>query len=109
MRGRRKQVATGLLALGVALLLVFGLGLYTASQAPRVRGVITNVQSRDIGHASSITVRTSDGREIRFQVSDEVDQHWTPGHLRDHMLLGEPITVLYRRVGDDLIAYRILD
>lgn len=108
-RNRRRQISLGLTALGVAILLVFGFGLYNASRIPRVRGVVTNVQARDIGHASTITVRTADGREILFHVDDNVDPHWTPGHLRDHMLLGEAITILYRRDGDRLVAYQIAD
>jgi hypothetical protein len=34
---------------------------------------------------------------------------WTPGHLREHMALGEPIVVEFTRQPDGLLATRIDD
>lgn len=72
-----------------------------------VRGLITNVQARDIGHAESFTLRANDGRELRFQVDAGVDM--TPGHMREHMTFGEPVTVRYRNSGSTLIAVEVTD
>ena len=72
-----------------------------------MRGVVVNVESSSIARASGLTVRGPDGREYRFRVDPSLD--WTPGHLREHMALGEPVVVEYRREGDDLLAVRIED
>jgi hypothetical protein len=95
---------------GVALLAALGVGLLRASGPPgeqRVRGPVTAVEARDIGHAASLAVRGADGREWRFQVDEAVDM--TPGHLREHMTFGEPVTVYYRRESDALVAVRVTD
>jgi hypothetical protein len=73
----------------------------------RARGVIVDVQILDIGHARSFTLRSSDWRERTFAVDPSVDM--TPGHMREHMAFGEPVTVAYRRAGDQLIATQVTD
>jgi len=79
-----------------------------ASPPPdRVQGVVVNVEATSIARATGLTVRGADGREYHFRVDPSVD--WTPGHLREHMALGQPVVVEYRREGDDLLAVRIDD
>lgn len=81
---------------------------YAASRGEgRVRGAITEVVARDIGHAEFITLRAEDGRELRFRVHPSID--WTPGHLREHMTFGQAVTVSYRQEGDALLAVRLDD
>jgi hypothetical protein len=106
---RRRLIAIPLVAGGLVAL---GAGAWVAtsgSREPQLRGVVIGVESRDLGHAAAITIQTAEGRQQRFLVDPSVDPHWTPGHLRDHMLLAEPITVFYRQAGSDLAAYRITD
>ncbi len=91
----------------VAILAGAALALAGCGGEARVRGVITGVQARDIGHAQAITIRTDDGRELHLQVDPQVEM--TPGHLREHMTFGEPVTVYYRRSGSALIAVRVTD
>ena len=74
---------------------------------PSVRGVVTAVEAQSLTSADSITVRSDDGRTWRFHVAPEVDM--TPGHLREHMTFGEPVTVFYTRTPDGLVAQRITD
>jgi hypothetical protein len=102
-------VAGALVGAGLALLAVLGWIAWQGSREPQLRGVVVSVEARDIGHAAAIVVRSSDGRETRFLVDPSVDIEWTPGHLRDHMMFAQPVTVHYRRAGDGLIAYRISD
>ncbi|MGH2354948.1 MAG: hypothetical protein ACRDJN_25335, partial [Chloroflexota bacterium] len=92
---------------GLAVLVWAGFALTVQSSEPQLRGLVTNVVARDIGHAESITVRAADGREARFQVDPAVE--WTPGHLREHMTFGEPVTVYYRQEGSGLLAVRVTD
>ena len=83
------------------------LGCQLAPSTQRVRGVILAVEPQSVARAGAVTVRTVDGRELRFVVAAEVP--WTPGHLREHMASGEAVLVEYRTQGDDLLALRIDD
>jgi hypothetical protein len=65
------------------------------------------VQARSIAAAEAITLRTDDGRELVLRVDAGTDV--TPGHLREHMTLGEPVLVTYRQTPDGLLATRIDD
>jgi len=33
----------------------------------------------------------------------------TPGHMREHMAFGQPVTVSYRRDGSKLVATQVTD
>jgi hypothetical protein len=101
------MVALGAVAAGVVLLVWTGIVLASRSGESRARGVVTEVVSRDIGHAESITLRTEDGRELRIRIPPE--ELKTPGHLREHMTYGQPLIVHYRRDGESLVATRLED
>jgi hypothetical protein len=73
----------------------------------RVRGLVIAVEAQSIARAEVITVRADDGRELRFRLDAAVDV--TPGHLREHMTLAEPVVVTYRPDGDGLLALRVDD
>jgi hypothetical protein len=102
-----RLVALGAIAAGAVLLVWTGIVLASRSGEARVRGVVTEVVARDIGHAESITLRAEDGRELRFVIPPE--ELKTPGHLREHMTYGQPLIVHYRREGETLVATRLED
>ena len=102
-------MAGALVACGIALLAALGWTAWRATGEPQLRGIIVNVEARDIGHAAAIVLRTSDGVETRLLVDPSVEAKWTPGHLRDHMMFAQAVTVHFRRAGDALVAYRITD
>jgi hypothetical protein len=106
-RKRARRIAGVLLICAAVILAGAALALAGRGGEARVRGLITSVQARDIGHAEAITIRTEDGRELRLQVDPQVEM--TPGHMREHMTFGEPVTVYYRRSGTSLIAVRVTD
>ena len=95
-----------LLTVGLALLLV-GCQGGGGRGSEQVRGVIVAVQARSVAQADMVTVRADDGRELIFQVDSSVDV--TPGHLREHMTLAEPVLVTYQRENGGLLARRIDD
>jgi hypothetical protein len=73
----------------------------------QARGLIVNVQARSIVATEAITLRTDDGRELTLRVDAAADM--TPGHLREHMTLGEPVLVTYQQTPEGLLATRIDD
>jgi hypothetical protein len=77
------------------------------------RGVLVDVQSREIQNAQSVTLREPTGTVRTFQVSADVannpDHPNTASHLRQHMLAGDPVVVVYRESSEGAIAIRILD
>jgi hypothetical protein len=92
---------------GLALLLLAVVACQGPALPERVRGVVVSVEAQSLARADSVTVRAADGREYRFRVHPAVS--WTPGHLREHMALGEPIVVDFTREPDGLVAVRIDD
>src|SRR5437763_12319611 len=66
-----------------------GAGCQADAQARphQARGLIANVQARSIAETEGITLRADDGRELSIRVDPSVDV--TPGHLREHMTLGQ--------------------
>jgi hypothetical protein len=105
---RRRSAAQAFLALALAL----ATGALACNQRGRqldqpVRGVITAVEAQSVSNADRIIVRDAQGKTWDFRVAPDVDV--TPGHLRQHMAFGEPVTVYYRRTPDGLVAYQITD
>ena len=103
--GQRPGVAlqawTGLLALALV-------GAVCTSGGPQtVRGVVVAVEAHSIARADTLTLRADDGRDLQFRVAPEVD--WTPGHLREHAALGDPVVVTFVREDDTLVAVRLAD
>jgi hypothetical protein len=86
------------------------------AQAPSqtVHGVLIDVQSRSLQQLDSFTVRTDDGRELTFTPAPTFNQGqthaMTPGHMRQHMALADPVTVTYREEDQDrLVALSATD
>ena len=72
-----------------------------------VQGIITDVQPRSLTEIATLTVRDDAGRPWTFETEGPID--FTPSHLREHMLRGEPVTVDYEDEGERLVAVRITD
>jgi hypothetical protein len=102
-----RLTAGTLVAVGLGLFAVLVLTAGNRAREPQEVGHVTAVRQLDIGHAESFTLRTTDGRELRFTADPQLNQ--TPGHLRDHMVYGEPVVVIYRRAGSELLAVRVDD
>jgi hypothetical protein len=60
-----------------------------------------------VAHADSIVLQTDGGEVIQLKVADSVQ--FPPGHLREHMLFAEPVTVTYVDGPDGALATVITD
>ncbi len=87
--------------------LAVGCGGGREREPQTVRGVLVDVAARSLTELRSFEVRTEDGRRLSFRVEGDVGM--TPGHLREHMLLAEPVTVTYRASADGLVALHLED
>lgn len=73
-----------------------------------VRGLVLEVESGDILDLESLALEDEAGNELHFVGEGFVGE--TPSHLRQHALLGQPVTVHYRAAEDGtLIAVRVDD
>ena len=84
-----------------------GCGVSREREPQTVRGVLLDVAARSLTELRSFEVRTEDGRRLSFRVEGDVGM--TPGHLREHMLRAEPVTVTYRASADGLVALHLED
>lgn len=78
-----------------------------------MRGVLLDVESPNIQKVDSFTLRTDDGRELQFTAAptfnEGVAHLMTPGHMRQHMALGDPVEVSYRDDNGTLVALSAVD
>ena len=72
-----------------------------------VRGVITDLQVRDLARAEWIRLRTESGAELQIRVADSV--LFSASHLREHMIFAEPVTVTYEDRPEGPVATAIED
>jgi hypothetical protein len=107
-----------LLLLGLAALVLSACGSGQPASAPpgtrTARGILVDVQGASLQRAESFTLRTDDGRDMVFKPAQEfnvgVSHAMTPGHMRQHMALAEPVTITYREELDgSMIALSATD
>jgi hypothetical protein len=102
-------VRSALVIVWTVLALAVGCG-----QKPlEVRGVLVDVQSREIVNADAITLRDEGGTLHTFRVSPEVatdrEHPNTASHLRQHLALADPVIVRYRATAEGPLAFQIVD
>ena len=91
----------------VTLLLALGA---CGGDAGAVRGHVVDVQSKSLLELTSVEIVDGDGKRWTFEArgfSDPAD--FTPSHLREHMVLGEPVTVRYHDEDGVLVIDDIAD
>ena len=79
---------------------------------PAVRGILLDVQARDLTTVDAVVLRDEAGNLHPFRVAlenDEAGHPVTASHLREHMTRGEVIIVHYRDAPDGRVAIRITD
>jgi hypothetical protein len=98
----------------VLLLLAAGCSSPLATaQTQTVRGVLLDVTSTNLSQVDGFTLRADDGRELAFTVGPNfnanVSHAMTPGHMRQHMALADPVLVNYREQDGKLVALSATD
>lgn len=87
-----------------SLLLALGPGCSPAPGRETVRGIVVDVDGVSLQRLAGFTLRTADGQELVFKAAPGfnagVAHAMTPGHLRQHMALAEPVEVIYQRASD---------
>ncbi len=82
-------------------------------QTLSVRGVLLDVVSPDIQHVDRFTLRTDAGQLLSFVAASDFNagaaHAMTPGHMRQHMALADPVLVTYRDDNGTLIALSATD
>ena len=73
----------------------------------RIRGMVLEVVARNITEVETLRLLGEDGREYRFTSEGFVG--FTPSHLREHQLFGQPVVVGYVKKGGELVAVAITD
>jgi hypothetical protein len=73
----------------------------------RLHGLVVDVQAASFLQIASFTLRTDDGQIVEMVVEGDVG--FTPSHLRDHMALGDPVTVSVRYADGLTIATSVED
>jgi len=104
------------------LLLVVALGLGAAvlggragtpvrpADAPTVDGIVVGVDSAGLGNVSAFSLRTDDGRTLRFGLSSLLDAvQFPPGHLGEHLANSVRVRVWYRDADGRLDALWLED
>jgi hypothetical protein len=84
-----------------------------AQNVQTVQGVLLDVEAPSIDKVNSFTLRTDDGQELHFVTAPDFNQGvahlMTPGHMRQHMALADPVVVTYREDNGRLVALSATD
>ena len=72
-----------------------------------VEGLVTGVEARSAVEVERFTIEDDEGNVFTFTTEGFIG--FTTSHLREHMMLAEPVRVSYRKDGDALIAAFIED
>jgi hypothetical protein len=75
--------------------------------------VLLSVESPSVQRVDRFTLRTDDGQELEFVAASDfnrgVEHAMSPGHMRQHMALADPITVSYREENGRNVAISATD
>ena len=85
-------------ALVLTLTLAFGVAACGGDTLQTETGVVIAVEQTGLAEVTGFTLRTSDGRELRFDTTEtRFDAAgFPPQHLQEHRALAEPVRVTYQ-------------
>ncbi|HEY4754347.1 MAG TPA: hypothetical protein VIH37_13755, partial [Candidatus Limnocylindrales bacterium] len=75
-----------------------------------VQGVVLHVDLAGLGKVTGFRLLTRDGQQVDFKMGvQENAAEFPAAHLSEHVASSEPVLVSFRRVGPDLVVYRLDD
>ena len=83
-----------------------------ANDAPTtqsIRGQVLQVDARSLIELEALELLDERGETWRFEGRGIAIPGFTPSHLNEHKLLGQPVEVFYHREGDALVLRNITD
>jgi hypothetical protein len=78
-------------------------------EAMSVHGLVQHIEARSLLQVGSLTVRDDDGRDWVIEGRGTEIAGFSPSHVREHMVLGQPIRVLFHREDGVLVLDDITD
>ena len=99
-----------LMSFSLLLLSTFALNIISCSSPMEsVKGLVVEVVAKSPVEVETLTLVDQDNTNLKFYTNGTIFPEFTPSHLRDHMLLGDPITVWYKRRDGILLLKEITD
>jgi hypothetical protein len=81
-----------------------------AGLASPIEGVPVDIEAEGFTKVDAFTIRTDDGRQLRFVLGPlENPTEFPPQHLAEHLAGSTRIRVFFRPQGTDAVAYRLED
>ena len=77
--------------------------------AETVQGFLQEVKSVSLLELESLTLVDERGTRWTFEASGRQVEGFTPSHLREHMVLGQPVIVTFHRENGALVINDITD
>ena len=86
-----------------------GVSEETAEGRHSFSGTVTNFSAKSLLELESVTVASETGVVLDFHAGGRRYEEFTPSHVREHMVLGHPVEVIYQRSGDMLLMVSLRD
>lgn len=80
-----------------------------AQTTQSIRGQVLQVDARSLIELEALELLDERGEIWRFEGRGIAIPGFTPSHLNEHKLLGQPVEVFYHREGDALVLRNITD
>ena len=84
-------------------------GVIGGPETTSVHGLLQEVEARSLLEIGSLTVRDDDGRDWVIEGGGTEISGFSPSHVREHMVLGQPVTVFLHREDGVLVLEDITD
>ncbi len=81
----------------------------TAKGLSSFTGTVTSFEAESLLELESITVVNESGEVLEFFADGRRLEEFTPAHVREHMVLGDPVEVTYRESGGRLLIVSLRD
>ena len=72
-------------------------------------GTVSSFEAKSLLELESIAVASESGSVLTFHADGRRFEEFTPAHVREHMVLGDPVEVIYRQSGEKLLIVSLQD